>query len=161
MNDRIDVRVEIDEACEQPQLIIRTARRTEMVDNIIHAAKECAENTPSQVTVYDGENAVSLDQSKISRVYTENRRVVVCSASGRYVTRMTLQELELLLGKESFVRISRFEIVNLRKVTGFDFSSAGTIRVTFRDGSRTWVARRYVQTIQKTLKAGVSGKEGV
>ena len=34
-------------------------------------------------------------------------------------------------------------------------------KMILEDGSETWVARRYVQTIQKTLKAGVSGKEGV
>ena len=92
-----------------------------------------AGRSPSQVTVSVGENAVSMDQKEIIRVYTENRRVVISSISGRYVTRMTLQELELLLCEESFVRISRFEIVNLKKVSSFDLSMTGTIRIRRTD----------------------------
>ena len=116
-----------------------------------------AGRSPSQVTVSVGENAVSMDQKEIIRVYTENRRVVISSISGRYVTRMTLQELELLLCEESFVRISRFEIVNLKKVSSFDLSMTGTIRITFEDGSDTWVARRFVRAIRDKLSENNKG----
>ena len=65
--------------------------------------------------------------------------------------RCTLRELEEILDARWFVRISRFEIINMNWVSGFDLSVKGTIKVTFEDGSYTWVTRRFVPSIGQRL----------
>lgn len=65
--------------------------------------------------------------------------------------------MEKTLDRERFVRISRFEIINMEKVSGFDMSISGTIQVTFQDGSATFVARRYVNAIEKRLELLYTG----
>ena len=152
MNEKVKIRLETDPSCTETEVVIRTGRRTELTDRIISAVKRCAGNTDLPITAYQGDTLVRIAPEDIIRTYTENRKLIICAESGRYEVRQPLKDLEERLEGEQYVRISRFEIMNLRKVSAFDFSSAGTIRVIFRDGSETWVARRYVPVLQQTLK---------
>jgi DNA-binding LytR/AlgR family response regulator len=52
---------------------------------------------------------------------------MVCTERGTFQARCPLQEMEAMLDPETFVRISRFELINMEKATGFDLSVSGTI----------------------------------
>lgn len=107
----------------------------------------------STVVVFKDDVAVMLKQSDIVNAFIENRKLVVCTENDRYMSKLTMRELENLLDNDYFVRISRFEIVNLRKVSSFDLGVTGTIRITFVNGGETWVARRYMRSISDSIKA--------
>ena len=51
-----------------------------------------------------------------------------------------------------FLRISRYEIVNLRKVKRFDFTITGTLRVEMEDDTETWASRRFIPAIKERLQ---------
>ena len=160
MSRNVRVRLEIDPSCQETEIVIRTCQKSKEAEEIIRAVERCVGNEYPPVTAYKGDTLVLVTQNDIFRVYTESRKLIVCTGNDRYESRQPLKELEEQLDEGHFVRISRFEIINLRKVSGFDFSNTGTIRVIFTDGSETWVARRYVQAVQKTLKRPATKKEG-
>ena len=160
MNGKVDIRLEIDPSCQKPEVIIRSDRQTELTDRIISALERCLGNEYPPIAAYQRDTLVFVAQNEIIRVYTESRKLILCTKDGRYESRQPLKELEEKLDREQFARISRFEIINLRKVSSFDFSITGTIRVLFQDGSETWVARRYIQPIQQTLKHLEKGEGG-
>ena len=159
MNVKPEINVEFDSSCKVPKITIQTNQKTELIENIIYAIERCVEDEVPKVTAYSGETMVLLNQRDISRIYTQNSKLVICTGDGTYESKLTLKDLEDVLDENIFVRISRFEIVNLRKISAFDLSIAGTIKVFFEDKSETWVARRYVKTIQQKLSRMGKGGE--
>ena len=160
MSGKARIRLEIDPSCQEPEVIIRAGRQTDLTDRIISTVERCLGNQYPPIAAYQRDTLFYVAQNDIIRVYTENRKLILCTDNGRYESRQPLKELKERLDPEHFVRISRFEIMNLRKVSGFDFSNTGTIRVLLQDGSETWVARRYIQAIQQTLKRIDNREEG-
>ena len=73
---------------------------------------------------------------------------------GSYFIRERLYKLEEKLDGNEFVRISNSEIVNRRRIKMLDFGITGTIRLIFRDGTETYVSRRYVPRIRSIFERG-------
>ena len=157
MDEKINISILMDPSCEEPEVIIKTSKETHLTEKLVYALEQCIKEEYPQLSVFDEDRIFLVNQWDVIRVYTENRRVRVCTVTGTYETKLTLKELEDLLKKDCFIRISRFEIVNLKKITSFDLSISGTIRVKFDDGTETWVARRYVRDISERLSLRKGG----
>ena len=150
------IKLDIDPSVLEPEVIIRAGEETETIREIVSFIRQRTEEDTKQdqslITVYrDNNTARSIDQSDIIRIYTAGRKLAVVTRDRKYQVRCTLRELEEILDARWFVRISRFEIINMNWVSGFDLSVKGTIKVSFEDGSYTWVTRRFVPSIGQRL----------
>lgn len=94
---------------------------------------------------------VMLSAGEIVRFYAENQRVMAQAAEGTYRIQQKLYELEDDLDATQFFRISKSEIVNLRKIRKLDMDIVGTIRVILTDGTETYTSRRKVTNLKKQL----------
>ena len=159
MRNPVDIEIQIDPQCHDPVVLIRTDRKTQRVEDIVHAIETCTDSSYPLIAGYRDGDMELLSQRDIIRVYVEARKVRICTAGGTYDSRKSLAWLETVLNPDRFIRISRFEIANIRKITRFDFSIAGTVHIIFDDGRVTWAARRYVRAIQQALDRVESGKE--
>ena len=99
-------------------------------------------------------STVLLPLERIASISSNNKRLKVVADDETYWLKASLQEMERLLAPNMFLRISRYEIVNLRKVHRFDFTMSGTLRIEFDHGAETWASRRYIPTIRQRLKEG-------
>ena len=153
MKNTVDIDIQIDPAYHDPKVVILTERNTQDIENIVCAIENCMDSGYPMVPVRKGNVLEFVSQREIIRIYYENRRLLVHTDRGRFIARKTLGEMELMLNKSRFQRISRSEIINLKKVARFDFNKSGAILVTFDDGASTWVARRYVSSIQRALES--------
>ncbi len=158
MSDLLDIKLIIDKDCKKLNVVITNNERNDDVEGVISAIQAYANKKIPMVPAYFKDSVVMLPQRQIFRIFITGRRVVVETAQRTYEVKKTLRELEEMLDKDRFVRISQSEILNLRKVKSFDFSAVGTIGVELENGESTWVARRRVRDVKKALERG--GNDG-
>lgn len=95
---------------------------------------------------------VMLPEEHIISVSASNKRLRIATDEGIYWLKETLQNVEKGLNPSMFLRISRYEIINLRMVRRFDFSNTGMLRVEMVDGTETWASRRFIAIIRERLQ---------
>ena len=98
---------------------------------------------------------VTLPEERIVSISVDNRKLRIAADDGVYWMKMTLQDAEKALNPSMFLRVSRYEIVNLRKVRQFEFTLTGTLRVEMENGSDIWASRRFIPVIKKRLSKNV------
>lgn len=144
----MQIEIKIDSSCKETKIIVVTDKITDEINTL---AKKLAQDTPQLLAGLQGDILKVLDQHDIIRLYATNGKVYAETEDGEYQLRLRLYELEERLDKDDFVRISNSEIINLKRVKGFDLSYTGTIFVSFQNDTVTYVSRRYVKKIKQVL----------
>ena len=67
-----------------------------------------------------------------------------------------MNELAAGLDADHFLRVSRFEIINLQKAVHFDFTIAGELKILLEKDQIVYASRRYIPIIRDYLKGGES-----
>lgn len=141
------VELSIEPSLTEAAVVIRAPARTAEVEELL--ARLSADD--GVLLGFREETAVPLTQETILRFYGEDKEVRAQTLDGTYTVRQRLYELEELLDRRRFVRISHSEIVNLKQVTALDLRLTGTIRMTLTGGTCCYVSRRYVKRIKEVL----------
>ena len=142
------IEIKIDEDCTETKIVVVTSKVTEEVNEIV---KRLSSEQPQMIAGFKDERATMLEPNQIYRVYASEGKVYAEAENGTHLLRLRLYEAEQRLAKCSFVRISNGEIINLKKVKGFDLSLVGTICVSLSNETVTYVSRRYVAKIKQLL----------
>ena len=66
--------------------------------------------------------------------------------------RKRIYELEEILPKRNFLRISNSEIINFDKVKNIELKIYGSLVINFYSGKVTYASRRYIKKIKEFLK---------
>ncbi|HIY02043.1 MAG TPA: LytTR family transcriptional regulator [Candidatus Blautia faecipullorum] len=144
----MQIEIKIDNSCRETKIIVVTDKMTDEINTLV---KKLAGDTPQLIAGLQKDTLKILDQHDIFRIYAANGKVYAETEDGEYLLRLRLYELEERLDKNDFVRISNSEMINLKKVKGFDLSYTGTICVSFLNDTVTYVSRRYVKKIKQVL----------
>lgn len=142
------VEIKIDSSYTEPKILILTNSVTDDISNLV---KKLSETSPQIISGIKDDKIEVLEQSKLIRIYSNAGKVFADTNNGQYTLRLRLYELEERLNPHQFIRISNSEIINLKQVKNFDLRFTGTICVSLLNGTTTYVSRRYVPKIKKTL----------
>ena len=144
----MQIEIKLDATTKEPKVVVYTDKMTDEVQELV---KRISEEGPKMLAGFKDDVLSILEQDDIIRIYAANAKVFAVTAKGEYLIRLRLYEMENRLDKNRFVRISNSEIINLKMVKGFDLSYTGTICVTLKNGTVTYVSRRYVAKIKQVL----------
>lgn len=147
------VRARIDKKFEALEIQICSNELTPQVKQLAEDISVFV-NKGITVTDFRGEKVV-LPLRDILRFYTENQKIWAQDEKGIYSTQEKLYELEERLDSDQFFRISKSEIVNLKKIRRLDMSVTGTIKVILSNGTETYTSRRNVTKLKQCL--GIKG----
>lgn len=142
------IEIKIDESCTETRIIVVAGKVTEELGELV---KRLSSEQLQMIAGFQDGQAAMLAPNQIDRVYALEGKVYAEAENGTYLLRLRLYEAEQRLAGCSFVRISNGEIINLKKVKGFDLSFTGTICVSLSNGTVTYVSRRYVAKIKQLL----------
>ncbi len=140
--------IKLDENCLETKVIIVAEKMTEEITELMQRISE--ENSQG-IVGFDGDVVQILEQTDIFRIYAAVGKVFAVTNKKEFVLRLRLYEIEERLNNKGFVRISNSEIINIEKAKKFDLSTVGTICVSLSNGNVSFVSRRYVKKIKKTL----------
>ena len=145
---KINVRFERDKTTDDIDVVIRAAEKD---DQIVSLIEKLSTRESVKLTVLDRNNcSCVIDEDEIVFVSADSKYVRVTAASGIYRAKQSLQSIEEILSRK-FLRVSRFELINLSMVKKYDFTIVGTLRIEFENGMETWASRRYIPLIRQRL----------
>lgn len=147
------VRARIDKSFDTVEIQVCSSELTPQVKSLVEDISAFV-NEGISGTDSRGEK-VMLPLKDILRFYTENQKVIAQDTAGIYSIQEKLYELEERLDAGQFFRISKSEIVNLKKIKRLDMSITGTIKVLLSDGTETYTSRRNVTKLKQCL--GIKG----
>ncbi len=146
---------EQDPSLDNIEITVRAPERDEETDRLIGQITALSGTEPEKMTVTGEDGSlIRIRTADIVLLSVSGKKVHIVTDRDRYTVRQPLQSLEEGLASKRFVRISRYEIVNLDKVVKFDFTLGGTLRLELAGGMETWASRRNIPLIRKKLAGG-------
>ena len=145
----MDIEIKVDENCTNPKIVIYTNQVNEEVKNIIDGISSISQK---HLKAYKEDKMYILNQKDIETIYSENSKIFIRCDNELYTIKNRLYELEALLDKKTFARISNSEIVNFNKIENIDFRILGTLVINFKSGNKSYVSRRYIPKIKEFLE---------
>ena len=145
---KINVRFEQDKTVDSIEIVIRANERDAQITDLM---ERLAQRESFRLIALDKNECPSvIDEKDIVFLSADGKDARIVTINGIYRARQSLRSFEETLSR-TFLRVSRFEIINLKMVRKYDFTIGGTLRIEFENGMETWASRRYIPLIKERL----------
>lgn len=92
-----------------------------------------------------------IDYKDIVRFFASDKKIYIETLDNKFISRLRLYEIEERVDKNSFLKTSRYEIININYIKRLDLSFKGTIAVELKNEKTSYVSRRYLKEFKKIL----------
>ena len=141
------IEIDIDEKYSDVEVDIKAPRLTQDIEKLISLMRMIN----MQIAVKKDDETHLLDIEKILYIETVERNTFVYTEDATYESDLKLYEMEQELLEQSFSRISKQSIINLKKVKSLKADINRKIRVTLVNDEQIIVSRMYSEALRKRL----------
>jgi DNA-binding LytR/AlgR family response regulator len=147
---RINITFRSNEAKEDIDVVITASEKDQQVLSLMHRLHD---PMSEKITAYDPSgSAVTIHEKDIISISVDNKKLKIVTETGLFELTKRLKDIEKILHPTLFLRISRYEIINIDKVKRFDFPISGTLQIEMVNGMTTWASRRFISEIKNRFK---------
>ena len=134
---------------EKPELLeIQCHSVSEEVREIVAFVK----SRQGQLTGIADERQYEISISDIFYIESVDNKAFIYTKSKVYETRQKLYELEEMLSKKHFLRVSKSTLLNLMKVSAIKPALNSRFTAVLQSGEQVVITRKYVPALKKALK---------
>ena len=141
------IEIDIDEKYSDVEVDTKAPRLNQDTEKLISLMRMIN----MQIAVKKDDETHLLDIEKILYIETVERNTFVYTEDATYESDLKLYEMEQELLEQSFSRISKQSIINLKKVKSLKADINRKIRVTLVNGEQIIVSRMYSEALRKRL----------
>ena len=123
----------------------------ELTDNIQQAITLLEDDSKmDMLAVKKGKDITFLDFDEIFMIRVEDKQVIVYTQDSKYLIKKALYQVEESLN-QSFVRISKTTIINIKKIDRVAPSLKGMMFIMLKNGLKDNISRKYLPDFKKAL----------
>ncbi len=148
---KVEIKANILKDLKNICITIDAPELTEEVQNIIDYISNISKKQ-SQIIADKDNKIYILELKDVICFFSKDKYNYVRTVNGIYRIKMKLYELEEVLDKNDFIKISNSCIVNINQVECFDISILGTIVVKLKDDTKENVSKRNIKKVKQMLK---------
>ena len=141
----MDIKVFINK--ERPEEIIIYAHKR---DELVEQLENMIVGKNKTLIGYLRDEIVTLDLNNIFCFTVENGKLYAICEKDKYLLKTRLYVIEETLDK-NFIKINQSSIVNVNKISKFDASIGGALKVILKNGYVDYVSRRNTKNIKERL----------
>ena len=132
------IKVNVDTSLDDIVVKISTPSMSDEIDTII---RKLSKNSLI-LTGINGEKTYLINENEIQVIYSENKKVYASTEDMNLKLNYRLYELEDILDKSKFIRVSNSAIINIYQVDNFEATINVKVTIHMKNGMKEYISRR-------------------
>jgi len=141
------IEIDINDRYPDTEVTIKAPRLTSDIEKMISRIRM----VNMQIAVKRKDETYLLDIEKILYIEGVERNTFIYTTDAVYESELKLYEIEQELLEQDFIRVSKQNIINLKKVKSLKADINRKIRVTLQNGEQIIVSRMYSDELRRRL----------
>ena len=147
MSDTVKIKLETVSDMGETEVVIRCRELDEETERLLSTIRLFANTIIGKI---DNKTFI-LKPEDICYFDTQDNKVMLITEESVYETPLKMYEIEEKFKNTGFLRVSRYSMINLRKVSYLEPLVTGRMVAVMKNGDKVGITRLYIQALKNAL----------